>query len=87
MKKVSTQDVYDALEAGEIILDTYSWCGKQRFDVGISDWSRFMGPVKEEVQLADGTILKRIETGIVPSSCASILCSVQIYEVQETNKK
>ena len=87
MKNVITQDVYNALEKGEVILKEYDWCGKQRFEIGISDWSRFMQPVREEIRLANGTILKRIETGILPIEYAGSLCSVQIYEVQATNKK
>lgn len=72
--------VRHSLSSDEIILKEYDYLGKQRFEIGITNFL-FMGQdCKMEINV-DGVKLKRISTGVIPREYASYICSVQIYEV------
>ena len=69
-----------SLSSDEILLKEYNYLGKQRFEIGITNFLLMNRDCKMEIDV-DGTILKRISTGVIPKGYASDVCSVQIYEV------
>ena len=69
-----------SLSSDEILLKEYDYLGKQRFEIGITNFLLMGKDCKMEIDV-NGTKLKRISTGVIPREYASDICSVQIYEV------
>jgi hypothetical protein len=69
-----------SLSSDEILLKEYNYLGKQRFEIGITNFLLMGRDCKMEIDV-EGVKLKRISTGVIPREYASDICSVQIYEV------
>jgi hypothetical protein len=69
-----------SLSSDEILLKEYDYLGKQRFEIGITNFLLIGRDCKMEIDV-DGVKLKRISTGVIPREYTSDICSVQIYEV------
>lgn len=69
-----------SLSSDEILLKEYDYLGKQRFEIGITNFLLMGRDCKMEIYV-NGTKLKTISTGVIPREYASDICSVQIYEV------
>ena len=78
--KLNILAVRRSLSSDEILLKEYDYSGKQRFEIGITNFLLMGRDCKMEIDV-DGTKLKRISTGVIPREYASDICSVQIYEV------
>jgi hypothetical protein len=77
---LSKTAVRRSLSSDEILLKEYDYLGKQRFEIGITNFLLMGRDCKMEIDV-NGTKLKRISTGVIPREYASDICSVQIYEV------
>ncbi len=69
-----------SLSSDEILLKEYNYLGKQRFEIGITNFLLMGRDCKMEIDV-EGVKLKRISTGVIPREYTSDICSVQIYEV------
>jgi hypothetical protein len=67
------------LSSDEILLKEYNYLGKQRFEIGITNFLLAGRDCKMEIDV-DGTKLRRVSTGVIPREYSNRVCSVQVYE-------
>jgi hypothetical protein len=68
------------LSSDEILIKSYDYLGKQRIEIGITDFMKMGQPVKMELNI-DGYKFKRVSTGVIPNHYAGNICTCQVYEL------
>jgi hypothetical protein len=81
--KLPLQIVRRCLSDDMILIKSYDYLGKQRVEIGITDFSKMGQAVEMQIYLG-GFRFDRISTGIIPNEYAGDICTCQVYELNNT---